>query len=75
MPFLSGCPHRIYFPGNRIAPGDDGYPGMVWGSYLPGDEPGWVCTKTDSHCDPDEGPALTTCPYLRDGHYVSEEAA
>ena len=34
----------------------DGYPDFMQGQYLPGDEPGWICEKTDDFCCSEECP-------------------
>ncbi len=49
------CNNKIWSPGYPI-PKDDGYPASAWGSYLPGDEPGWKCMENDTACLGEECP-------------------
>lgn len=44
------CPHLYDVPGIKIGK-DSNYPERVWGSYLPGDEPGTCCDITKDPCD------------------------
>lgn len=55
---FSDCPNLYYSKGHKIGC-DPGYPEMAWGSYLPGDEPGYRCKLSDESCGGD--PELDKC--------------
>ena len=47
---LKDCKYRVYYKGCKI-PKTHGYPCDTWGSYLPGDEPGYYCSETQMRCE------------------------
>lgn len=57
------CDHRKYFKGCKIG-NDPSYPCSAWGHYLPGDEPGHICSITDIHCDEREEILIDSCGRL-----------
>lgn len=54
--FYETCPHRYWQRGFK-QPRDLGMPERSWGSYLPGDESGWMCDIDDEGCGQED------CPY------------
>lgn len=54
---LSSCKHLYWFKGCK-QPRDLGMPEMMWGNYLPGDEPGYMCSLTGDFCSED----IEDCP-------------
>ena len=54
---LSSCKHRYWFKGCK-QPRDLGMPEMMWGNYLPGDEPGYMCKLENDYCSED----IEDCP-------------
>ena len=61
---LKDCDHRSYQKGCKIPVGASSYPSMAWGSYLPGDEPGYYCELLGGGCN-EEGPdSYDVCPRM-----------
>lgn len=54
---LSSCKYRYWSKGHR-QPRDLGMPEFMWGGYLPGDEPGYMCSLEDNYCQND----IQECP-------------
>ncbi len=43
------CNDAYWFTG-CIIPRNGNYPERAWGTYLPGDEPGYMCRETEDYC-------------------------
>lgn len=54
---LSSCKFRHWSKGHR-QPRDPGMPEFMWGDYLPGDEPGYMCSLEGDYCQND----IKDCP-------------
>jgi len=63
MTSFENCSKRVYFKGRKI-PKDPGYPCSAWGSYLPGDEPGYYCSETEEECNESCEIGIDECPRM-----------
>lgn len=65
--YFHNCRYKVYSKGCKI-PKDPHYPCSSWGSYLPGDEPGYYCELDDEECNIENTMKLEDCPRMEKTH-------